>query len=238
MSEFRIGLISEGPTDLSVIEKIITTAFSEDRFVFSYISPTEDEIKESKKEEGFGWGGVYKVCKKLNSKLEIAKMTGCIFDLLIIHLDGDVMMVSYGSAKIEPESSDGRLPCYDVTDEINENCRRLKSVAGSWITEKTDLKIVYCIPYINTDVWAAYMLYPSKREIFYEKLDEESLDRILLGMRKADGRLIRRKDGKIKKSKKAYQDACDNLTDELLLKMRDVFGQLNIFFEEIALDLT
>jgi len=234
MSEFRIGLISEGPTDQSVIEKVIVTAFPEDRFVFSCISPTEDEIKEAKKEEGFGGGGDDKVRKKLRSKLEIAEMAGRGFDFLIIHVDGDVMMLTYDSAKIEPDSSDGHLPCYLETDRVSDNCRRLKTVVESWISEASDRKIVYCIPYINTDVWAAYMYYTSCRDLFYEELDKGSLNRILLGMRKADGRLVRRKGGEIKKITKAYQDACDRLNGELLEEMRSVFSQLDSFCGQVA----
>ena len=233
MSEFRIGLITEGPTDQTVLEKIIIAAFPEDSFLFSYISPTEDEIKEAKKEEGFGWSGIYKVCKKLKTKLEIAEMGGCGFDLLIIHVDGDVMVVSYESGNIEPSPSDAKLPCFSETASITDNCKALKTVVESWM-EQINRKIVHCIPFINTDIWAAYMLYSSKRELLSENLDKDNLNRILLSMSKKDGRLVRKKGDKIKKNKKVYIDACDCLSDKLLLKMRNIFTQLDLFCNEVS----
>lgn len=234
MSEYRIGLITEGVTDQYILEKIVKTLLPGKHFVFIHLSPTETEIKEQKKKDGFGWGGVYGVCKQLQEKLEIAKMTDSVFDLIIIHVDGDVMMLTYDSTKIIPMDSDGVLPCYSEDYSLSENCLRLRSVVESW-NDASDQKAVYCIPYINTDAWAAYMLYPSRKEEFKEDLDKDSLNRILLSIGKREGRLIRKKGNEIKKLKRGYLDAGDRINDKVLEEMRAWFTQLNLFCHDIAL---
>lgn len=233
MSEYRIGLITEGVTDQYIIEVIVRTLLPRKRFVFTHLSPTETEIMDQKKKDGFGWGGVYRVCKQLQEKLEIAKMADSIFDLIIIHIDGDVMMLTYDSTRIIPMDCDGELPCYSEDNSLSENCRNLRSVVESW-NEAPDQNAVYCIPYINTDAWAAYMLYPSRREEFNEDLDKDSLNSILLSMGKKEGKLIR-KDGRgIKKLKPGYLAAADRLNGNVLTEMRAWFTQLNLFCDDIA----
>ena len=233
MSDYRIGLITEGVTDQYIIEKIVRTLLPNKRFVFTHLSPTETEIKDQKKKDGFGWGGVYRVCKRLQEKLEIAKMTDSTFDLIIIHIDGDVMMLTYDSSRIIPKAQDGKLPCYSESNSLSENCRRLRSVVESW-NEATDQKAAYCIPYINTDAWAAYMLYDSRRGELNEGLDKNSLNGILLSVGKREGKLIRKKGNEIKKLKPGYYDAGDQLNGKILAEMRVWFTQLDLFCEEIT----
>ena len=233
MSEYRIGLITEGVTDQYIIERIVRTLLPSKRFIFIHLSPTETEIKNQKKQDGFGWGGVYRVCKQLQDKLEIAKMTNSIFDLIIIHIDGDVMMLTYESTWIIPMEQDGELPCYLENNSVSENCKSLRSVVESW-NKATDQKAAYCIPYINTDVWAAYMLYASRREVLKEDLDKDSLNGILLSVGRREGKLIRKKGNEIKKLKPGYYDAGDRLNGMILAEMRVRFTQLNLFCDEIA----
>ena len=96
MSEYHVGIIAEGPTDISLIKGIVRCAFPDGRFVFRTISPTEEELKSGRKEEGFGWGGVYKVCQGLRMGL----------DFLIVHVDGDVAYSSYRDANLKTERTD------------------------------------------------------------------------------------------------------------------------------------
>ena len=56
MSKYRVGIIAEGPTDISVIEGIVKNIFPDDVFVFNAISPTPNELSMQQKDEGFGWG--------------------------------------------------------------------------------------------------------------------------------------------------------------------------------------
>ncbi len=109
MSEYHVGIIAEGPTDISLIKGIVRCAFPDGRFVFRTISPTEEELKSGRKEEGFGWGGVYKVCQGLQPRLKILEAAGMGLDFLIVHVDGDVAYSSYRDANLKTERTD--LPC-------------------------------------------------------------------------------------------------------------------------------
>ena len=58
MCEIRVGIVAEGPTDQLLIRGIINAEFPDISFVFTNISPTEDELLSGIKPERFGWGGV------------------------------------------------------------------------------------------------------------------------------------------------------------------------------------
>lgn len=233
MCEIKVGIIAEGSTDQEIIRGIINAEFPDRSFVISNISPTEDELLSGIKLEGFGWGGVYKVCKHLNEKLDLLKAAGVAFDVLVIHLDGDVMFLSYDSAKLDPDSNDKGLPCYVKTESIENNCGRLREVLLSWDIGD-DSGIVYCIPYINTDAWAGYILYENYRDYISEGLTKEELDTFLLQHGKKKKRLIRMHGGQIKKDRSVYKTVSDMISLELLRKMRERFGQLNLFCEELS----
>lgn len=233
MYDARVGIISEGLTDQLLIKRIISSEFPDQSFVFTEISPTEDEIDSGKKSEGFGWGGVYKVCKRLKDKLEILHAAGMDFDILVIHMDGDVMTLTYESARIFRETGDGSLPCYDENTSITENCVRLKNVVESWI-EKKEQNHIICIPHINSDVWAAYALYVEYRTYITQDLTKEALVRFLLERNKKEGRLIRMHKGNIKKESRSYRIAADAITADLLQEMKNEFSQLSLFCSDIS----
>ena len=65
MCEYHVGIIAEGPTDVELIKGIMCTIFENDSFCFRTISPTPQELQAQQKKEGFGWGGVYRVCRGL-----------------------------------------------------------------------------------------------------------------------------------------------------------------------------
>lgn len=233
MCEIRVGIVAEGPTDQLLIRGIINAEFPDISFVFTNISPTEDELLSGIKPEGFGWGGVYKVCKHLNEKRALLQAAGVAFDVLVIHLDGDVMLLSYNSAKLDPEPLDGELPCYEMTGSIESNCEKLQEVLLSWGIGD-DPGIVCCIPYINTDVWAGYILYDAHREFLSERLTEEELDSFLLQRSKKERRLIRMHGSQVKKDTRVYREVSDMISTELLHEMCKRFGQLNMFCEKLT----
>ena len=229
MSDIRIGIVSEGPLDQKLITSIVNAEFPDKSIIYSNISPTEDEISTGKKEEGFGWGGVYKICKNLDTKLEMLKAAGMEFDLLIIHVDGDVMMATYPSAGINIiDETDGQLPCFEEDDSIENNCRKLTKIVDNWYSYENN-RIVHCIPYINSDVWVAYALYEEHRELISEALSKEELDQFLLRRTKSEGRLFRMHQGKIKKNTRVYNQAIYRISTQLLEEMKGRFLQLDRF---------
>lgn len=199
MYEYNVGIIAEGPTDVEVIEGILRTVFAKDTFCFRTISPTPQELQSQRKKEGFGWGGVYRVCKDLREKLEMLTLMGAAFDLLVIHVDGDVAYKDYADIEEQPLQND--LPCASVTAEVQE--------AGS-------IPVVLCLPFLSTETWAGQLLYPGEWTDIDEKTSEDIIYHrlFLLGQPKSEKerRLIRQKAGKMKKNTKGYQNLARQMT--------------------------
>ena len=226
MSEFHVGLITEGPTDAIILERIVGLLCPENRHaVVTTISPTETELMNGiPKPEGFGWGGVYKVCRNLEWKLALQRKAGICYDLIVIHVDGDVGNKTYQSANIVPFPEAGILPSFDQDKTVIENCEMLKQVVATWIAFSNS-KVVYCIPYINMDIWAAFSLYPKDRNYLFESWTEEQLNSFLLMKGKQEGRLIRNKAGRIRKIPNSYRNAAQKLTI-------DVWHELTVSMEQ------
>lgn len=213
MSEYHVGLITEGPTDAIILERIVGLLCPENKHaVVTTISPTETELMNIiPKPEGFGWGGVYKVCRDLEWKLALQREAGICYDLIIIHVDGDVSNKTYQSANIVAFPEAGKLPSFDQSKTVVENCEMLAQVVKTWIAFSGS-NVLYCIPYINMDIWAAFSLYPQDRSYLFESWTEDQLNSFLLIKGKREGRLIRNKAGKIRKNTNSYRNAAQNLT--------------------------
>lgn len=216
MYEYNVGIIAEGPTDVEVIEGILRTVFAKDTFCFRTISPTPQELQSQRKKEGFGWGGVYRVCKDLREKLEMLTLMGAAFDLLVIHVDGDVAYKDYADIEEQPLQND--LPCASVTAEVQEAGSSLEDVVCQWLNHSTDISIpvVLCLPFLSTETWAGQLLYPGEWTDIDEKTSEDIIYHrlFLLGQPKSgkERRLIRQKAGKMKKNTKGYQNLARQMT--------------------------
>jgi hypothetical protein len=96
MSDLRVALIAEGPTDAIIIEAALKKLLPR-AFVLTQIQP---EVTRPKL--GTGWGGVLRWCIEFasrgHSRLEDdPTLPG--FDLVIIHLDADVAERSGNGAR-------------------------------------------------------------------------------------------------------------------------------------------
>jgi hypothetical protein len=92
MSEVRIALVAEGPTDCEVINAALR-AILRRPFILTMIQP-----EATKPEFGGGWGGVLKWCHQV-SQSGFESLDGYPplsgFDLIVIHADADVASKSY-----------------------------------------------------------------------------------------------------------------------------------------------
>lgn len=232
MSDLRVGIISEGKTDVPIIQSVIKTVFSEHSFVFTQIQPAEaDILGQSTSESGFGWKGVFHACEKLSEKIELQRLAGTNFDLLIIQVDGDIMYSKYSHANIQTHLND--LPCYDEKDSIEVNCEKVEHIVGNWIQGEVGPNTVICIPFINTDIWVAYMLYPDKRSYFIESISKEDLERGLIGMSSKIRMMQLNTSGKVRKKMKMYEAASNLLNDELWTEMCETFVQAKRFHDHL-----
>lgn len=216
MCEYNVGIIAEGPTDVAIIEGILRIVFAKDTFCFRTISPTPQELQSNQKKEGFGWGGVYRVCKDLEEKLEMLALMGAAFDFLVIHVDGDVAYKDYADIGEQPLQND--LPCASMTAEVQEVGVALENVVCHWLNQPTDISIpvVLCLPFLSTETWAGQLLYPEEWADIDEKTSEDVIYHrlFLLGQPKneKERRLIRQKAGEMKKNKKGYQNLGRQIT--------------------------
>ncbi|MCU0665319.1 MAG: hypothetical protein MUC50_23705 [Myxococcota bacterium] len=113
MSELRVALVAEGPTDAVVIESALK-ALLPAPFIMTQLQP-----EPTYPELGTGWGGVLRWCFEFalrgNSSLEDdPTLPG--FDLFILHVDADVAEYKYDDvspeiATIARECGWPALPC-------------------------------------------------------------------------------------------------------------------------------
>lgn len=98
MSDLRVALIAEGPTDAIVIEAALKALLPRP-FVMTRLQP-----EPTRPQLGTGWGGVLRWCLEFASRgharlEEDPTLPG--FDLFVIHTDADVAECSYGD--VSPE---------------------------------------------------------------------------------------------------------------------------------------
>ena len=92
MSELRIALVAEGPTDYVLIEAALKAVLPQP-FILTQLQP-----EATRPDLGQGWSGVLKWCQAASQRhqgpLELDP-TLLGFDLLILHLDVDVSTMTY-----------------------------------------------------------------------------------------------------------------------------------------------
>ena len=101
MSEtLRIALIAEGPTDRIVMEAALNAILPDRSYVLNQLQPETCNTFENELTfgaTGSGWGGVYAFCHQAVARSrhigEDPLFAG--HDVLIIHLDADVMNHTY-----------------------------------------------------------------------------------------------------------------------------------------------
>ena len=234
MSEYRVGIIAEGKTDIYLIEGILICAFPEHRFIFQLISPTEGELFTGQKKEGFGWRGVYKACCEFASRWDLVK-TGNMLDLLVVHLDGDVAYAEYQQANIEKQRQD--LPCAMPGDSIETAGEKLQQVVCDWLETvgKDKPVIAFCLPFINTEAWVGYLAYPEYRKKFTEKSLEDEIYTWLIAIGKSNrDKLLRNKGGRVRKIPQSYRRVMDAVTAEDWEALKTSYVQARRFASQLS----
>jgi hypothetical protein len=168
MSDLKIALIAEGPTDRVVIESALKAILSRS-FIIKLLQP-----EATRPDLGAGWGGVLKWCREFRSRgfgsLE-DDPTLEQYDLFILHIDADVSHFSYTDlgGEIERtalEAGCGALPCSQECPPPVASINRLKGVLFSWLgIEAIGNKTVLCIPSKSSEAWLASAVYPGNRAL-------------------------------------------------------------------------
>lgn len=161
MSDPRIALVAEGPTDFIVIEAALRAILNR-TFILSQLQP-----EPTRPEMGGGWGGVFKWCQefRLRSAGSIeADPTLANFDLVIVHLDADVADKSYadcGNTAVQAAIGLQALPCSRPCPPPSDTVTALEAVLLSWLNiPAIGPKSLFCIPSKATDAWLASAVLP------------------------------------------------------------------------------
>jgi hypothetical protein len=164
MSELRIALVAEGPTDFEVIQAVLKAVLPKP-FIMTQLQPepTQPQI-------GTGWCGVLKWCYQTHQRqhgLLMDDPTLASFDLIIIHLDVDVAHQQYLDCgeTVETwakENSWQNLPCIQPCPPISPTANILGNVITSWLGQaKPCNRTIFCLPAQSSGTWLAAVILPS-----------------------------------------------------------------------------
>ena len=199
----NIATVVEGPTDRLVLEAILNRLFpGEHRYFRLQPSATFGET-------GTGWKGVRRWCREVWLRgSDISQLlsadVGAALDLLVIHVDADMVE--------EPDLLEGDavsaasipVPCPPVTATIEQ----LHQVILQWLRlEMLPSRVVLAIPAQDTENWTFAALFPEDplcASSDYECIHRGSAHPAYLLTLDEYGKLLRRAEGRIKKSQRHY----------------------------------
>jgi hypothetical protein len=158
MSDLRVALIAEGPTDAIVIEAALKALLPRP-FVMTQLQP-----EPTRPQLGTGWGGVLRWCLEFASRghaplEEDPTLPG--FDLFVIHTDADVAESTYGDVSLEmvtlaSERHWPPLPCAIPCPPPDGSVNEIRSRVLAWASlPAPGPKTVLCVPSKAIDAWLA-----------------------------------------------------------------------------------
>jgi hypothetical protein len=165
----RVALVAEGPTDGVVIEAALRSMLNGRPFVLNQIFPATSIAFGPL---GTGWVGVYRWCHESATRGggslsgdQLIFGTGN-YDLLVLHLDGDVAGFDYAHGSLTPLPTDGALPCESHCPPPSDTTNELRQVLLSWCGETTTPpRTVVCMPSKSTEAWVVASLFPNDQAI-------------------------------------------------------------------------
>lgn len=206
MSDLRIALVAEGPTDQVIIEAALKAILPRP-FVLTLLQP-----EPTRPEMGGGWGGVFKWCFEFKQKncatLEDDPTLG-LFDLFIIHLDADVAEKSYadcGTAVVQAAANLPVLPCSVPCPPPSDTVNQIESLLNAWLCiQQRGPRTIFCIPSKVSEAWLAAALLGNNHPLLTEIECNLSLEARLAQLPKAH---------KVRKSVPAYRPLVSTITSQ------------------------
>lgn len=190
MSELRIALVAEGPTDFELIMAALR-AILPGAFQMTLLQP-----EATLPHLGTGWSGVLKWCQaagqRHNGPLDTdPTLDG--YDLLIIHLDTDVALKRYADCGEVVSDAATRLgwlplPCNKPCPPVADSCAQLQAALLTWLAPATPgTKSVWCIPAQSTGAWLAAAVLKADNKLLHrlecDSTVEDALSRLPLKQR-------------------------------------------------------
>jgi hypothetical protein len=201
MSDLRVGLVCEGPTDNIVITAAISSLLGGRNFVLNQLQP---EASLAFGEMGTGWVGVYNWCLQAVDQGGGSISNNPLFDtndVLIVHLDADVADETYANGNIVTSATD--LPCSMPCPAPSDTTNNLRTVLLRWLGEiVTPPNTTLCTPSKSTEAWVLAALFPLDRIVTSGDLECHDAPANALSVKPAHSRLVRAG----KKIRRRYQE--------------------------------
>ena len=158
MSDLRVALVAEGPTDAIVIEAALKALLSRP-FVLTQLQPEPTRPKL-----GTGWGGVLRWCLDFASRgharfEDDPTLPG--FDLFMIHIDADVAEKKYADVsdqigKLSAQYGWPALPNIIQCPPSAGSADFMRSCILAWTgMQQSGPKTVFCVPSKAVEAWLA-----------------------------------------------------------------------------------
>jgi hypothetical protein len=210
MSDLRIALVAEGPTDYEVIQAALKS-FLAKPFTMVLLQP-----EATQGIMGTGWCGVLKWCQAAHQRHHGSIDTDPTlvgFDLIIIHLDVDVASKQYGDcggalAAIAKDSNWESLPCMQPCPPVSNTVDFLSAVIKSWLGQVTlGDRTLFCLPAQSSGTWLAAAVLDSSHPLLVNGECEIALESKLEQLPK---------DRRIKKNLRDYRSHAPHITQQWL----------------------
>jgi hypothetical protein len=206
MSDLRIALVAEGPTDYEVIQAALKAILPKP-FVLTQLQPeaTQGIL-------GTGWCGVLKWIQEARQRHSGSLATDPTlvgFDLLIVHLDVDVASQQYADCGLSIQAIAQKnhwvsLPCAQPCPPISATVNALDDVIKSWIGEaEPGDRTVFCLPAQSSGTWLAAAVLPSDHPLLMGGECDLNIESQL-------GRLPKKQ--RIMKKRREYRDHAPSIT--------------------------
>jgi hypothetical protein len=226
MSDIRVALVAEGPTDSIVIEAALSAILNKHYFTLTLLQP-EPTLPQI----GTGWCGVFKWCRDFVSRGATSLETDPTlpgFDLFIFHLDADVADKNYsdGGTPIEAASKGlATLPCSKPCPPPSDAANEIRQRLLSWLNICTiGPKTVFCVPSKAIEAWLAVGILPAGHNLIANIECDLNLEAKLAALSK---------NTRVKKSRKEYLCRKGAL-EKNWQTVRDVCTQAERFSKEIT----
>jgi hypothetical protein len=166
MSELRVALIAEGPTDAIIIEAALK-AILDKPFVLQTLQP-EATLGAA----GAGWCGVFKWCRAFAERGAASLEDDPIlpgFDLFVLHLDADVAEQSYDNGGLVVEAAARNLlplPCSQPCPPPAAAAEEVRKRLVEWLGLKhVGPRTVLCLPSKAIEAWLAAVALPDRHAL-------------------------------------------------------------------------
>jgi hypothetical protein len=198
MSNLRIALIAEGPTDFVIIEAALKAILPRP-FILTQLQP-----EATQPEMGNGWGGVLKWCYTASERFAgpvTSDPTLSGYDMVIIHLDVDVTGFSYANCGADMEQTAlerqwQHLPLGCACPPAANCADALLPVIESWLGAASLGQSILCLPSQSSGTWLAAAYLPAGHALLANEPECNDIE----------GRLgILTKTLRVKKSQREYR---------------------------------